>query len=220
MEKKKIKIDIVSDVVCPWCYIGKRRIERAIERLKDTYDFELVYHPFELNPSIPASGLDQKQYLSNRFGGEARYIEITKQVSAAAAKEGLQFDFEKQKISPNTRQVHRIIQFAKQKGKQPEVKEAFMKAYFEQGADLSKKENLITIATQAGLNREQVNTLLTSDEGLLDIERAEKELQKLGITGVPFYILDNKYGISGAQPTEVFIQAFEDIAAEITASEE
>lgn len=219
MEKKKIKIDIVSDVVCPWCYIGKRRLERAIDSLKDTYDFELVYHPFELNPSIPTTGLDQKQYLSTKFGGEARYVDITKQVSEVAAKEGLQFDFEKQKISPNTRQAHRIIQFAKQEGKQPEVKEAFMKAYFEQGVDLSKKENLITIATQAGLNHEQVDALLASDDGLLDIELAEKELQKLGITGVPFYILNNKYGISGAQPTEVFIQAVEDIAAEIKVSE-
>ncbi len=220
MTKPKIKVDIVSDVVCPWCYIGKRRIEKAMQTLADKYDFEVEYHPFELNPQMPVEGVDQKQYLSAKFGGEERYDEITANTTAVAAQEGLNFDFSKQRVSPNTRNAHRVIQFAKKEGKQPEVKEAFMKAYFEQGTDLSKKENLVSVAANAGLSKQAVETLLSSTEGLAEIEHAEHELQKLGISGVPFYIINNKYGVSGAQASETFINAFEDIGKELTATGE
>ncbi len=213
MFRPKIKVDIVSDVVCPWCYIGKRRLDKAVESLKDKYEFELEYHPFELNPQMPLEGTDQKLHLSNKFGGEERYQQITNHVTAVAAQEGLHFDFGKQKISPNTRNAHRIIQFAKQENKQPEVKEAFMKGYFEEGIDLSKKENLITLAEKAGLSKEKVEKLLSSDDGLQEVALAEKELQKLGITGVPFFIINNKYGISGAQPSTTFVETFEDVVS-------
>jgi predicted DsbA family dithiol-disulfide isomerase len=220
MIKPKIKVDIVSDVVCPWCYIGKRRIEKAMNTLSDKYDFEVEYYPFELNPQMPVEGVDQKQYLSAKFGGEDRYDKITASTTAAAAQEGLNFDFSKQKVSPNTRNAHRVIQFAKQEGKQPEVKEAFMKAYFEQGVDLSKKENLVSVAVSAGLSQEIVETLLSSTEGLAEIENTEHELQKVGISGVPFYIINNKYGVSGAQASEIFIKAFEDVGKEAIVSGE
>ncbi|HET9052811.1 MAG TPA: DsbA family oxidoreductase [Cyclobacteriaceae bacterium] len=220
MTKPKIKVDVVSDVVCPWCYIGKRRIEKAMDALADRYDFEVEYHPFELNPGMPASGADQKQYLSDKFGGNDRYEKITAQTTAAAAGEGLNFDFAKQKISPNTREAHRIIQFAKNEGKQPAVKEAFMKAYFEQGIDLSKKENLVSVAVSAGLSKQAVETLLATTEGLAQVEQREHELQKLGISGVPFYIINNKYGISGAQASETFMQAFENVGKEVAVSGE
>lgn len=216
MNKPKIKVDIVSDVVCPWCYIGKRRIERAMDALNSKYDFEVEYHPFELNPQMPAEGVDQKQYLSAKFGGEDRYNQITAQTTATAAREGLAFDFSIQKVSPNTRNAHRIIQYAKQEGKQPAVKEAFMKAYFEQGIDLSKNENLVSVAVGAGLSKDAVEQLLASDQLLAEVMYAERELQKIGISGVPFYIINNKYGVSGAQPSETFMQAFEDISKELT----
>lgn len=216
MTKPKIKVDVVSDVVCPWCYIGKRRIEKAMDTLKDKYDFEVEYHPFELNPTMPEAGVNQKEYLSAKFGSEERYNQITASTTAAAAGEGLNFDFNKQKVSPNTRNSHRVIQYAKLEGKQAEVKEAFMKAYFEQGIDLSKKENLVSVAVGAGLSKEAVETLLSSDAGLSAIEQQEQELQKLGISGVPFYIINSKYGVSGAQASETFVQAFEDIRAKFT----
>jgi predicted DsbA family dithiol-disulfide isomerase len=215
MTKPKFKVDVVSDVVCPWCYIGKRRIEKAMNALKDTYEFELEFHPFELNPQMPVEGVDQKAYLSSKFGGEDRYDKITAQTTATAAQEGLNFDFSKQKISPNTRNAHRIIQFARKDGKQAEVNEAFMKAYFEQGVDLSKKENLVAVAVQAGLSKDHVEALLSSDEGVAEIIHAEQELQKLGISGVPFFIINNKYGVSGAQSSETFIETFNNIAAEV-----
>lgn len=220
MTKPKIKVDIVSDVVCPWCYIGKRRIEKAMDNLLDKYDFEVEYHPFELNPQMPVEGVDQKQYLSNKFGGEDRYQKITAQTTATAAQEGLNFDFGKQKISPNTRNAHRIIQYAKLEGKQAKAKEAFMKAYFVDGIDLSKKENLVAVAAGAGLSAEDVEKLLSTHDGLAEVEHAERELQKLGISGVPFYIINNKYGVSGAQASETFMKAFEDIGKETVVSGE
>ena len=220
MTKPKIKIDIVSDVVCPWCYIGKRRLEKAIDAVKDKYELELEYHPFELNPQMPIEGVDQKTYLSNKFGGEERYRQLTNHVTSVAAGEGLKFDFSKQKVSPNTRDAHRIIQLAKEEGVQPAVKEAFMKAYFEDGVDLSKKENLIEVAAKAGLSQNKVEKLLSTDEGLAQIVHEEQELQKLGITGVPFFIINNKYGISGAQPSNSFVQAFEEISLQLNTTGE
>lgn len=220
MTKPKIKVDIVSDVVCPWCYIGKRRIERAMDVLTDRYDFEVEYHPFELNPQMPEGGVNQKEYLSAKFGGEDQYDKITANTEAVAAGEGLNFDFSKQNVTPNTRNAHRVIQYAKQEGKQPVVKEAFMKAYFEQGVDLSKKENLVRIAVEAGLRQGAVENLLSGQEGLAEVVHTERELQKLGISGVPFYIIQNKHGVSGAQASETFIKIFEDLGKAVIVSSE
>jgi predicted DsbA family dithiol-disulfide isomerase len=221
MTKPKIRIDIVSDVVCPWCYIGKRRLEKAIGALEDKFEFELEYHPFELNPDTPITGVNHQEYLTKKFGGgEARYQQLTSHVTQVAASEGLQFNFSKQHVLPNTRDVHRIIRLAKQEGKQLEVKEAFMKAYFEDGVDLSKKENIVSIAAQQGLAEEKVKALLSADEGLAEVALAQREMQQLGITGVPFYIINNKYGVSGAQPSATFVQAFEDIGTKIELSGE
>lgn len=214
MTKPTIKVDVISDVVCPWCYIGKRRLEKALNKLNSEYTFEVTYHPFELNPSIPESGVNQKQYLSQKFGGEERYDKITAHVTQVAAEEGLTFNFHKQAVSPNTRNAHRIIQLAKHVNKQTDVKEAFMKAYFTDGVDLSKNENLITYATQAGMERNIVEQLLASDMGVAEVIQAEKEIQQLGITGVPFYIINNKYGLSGAQPPEAFIEVIQKAALE------
>ncbi len=217
LNKPKITIDVVSDVVCPWCYIGKRRLEKALDQLSGQYDFEVSYQPFELNPDMPKEGLNQKEYLSKKFGSEARYEQITSQTTQTAATEGLKFDFSKQKVSPNTRDAHRIIYLSKEEGKQPQTKEAFMKAYFEEGVDLSKKENLIAVAVKAGLTKEKVASWLDSDEGLAEVEMAEKINYQRGISGVPFYIINNKYGVSGAQPTEAFIDMFKQVGKEVIA---
>ncbi|MBI1769244.1 MAG: DsbA family oxidoreductase [Bacteroidetes bacterium] len=212
MTKPVIKIDVVSDVVCPWCYIGKRRLEKAIDQLKNDFDFEVEYHPFELNPTMPAEGRDQKEYLSAKFGGEERYHQITDRTAKVAALEGLKFDFSKQKISPNTLNSHRLIAFAKRKGKQAEIKEALMSAYFEKGTDLSKVENLVSIAAEHGLDARETELFLNSDELIAEVKLEEQLNYQRGISGVPFYIINNKYGVSGAQPTEVFVNTFKEIA--------
>lgn len=217
MSKPKVKIDIVSDVVCPWCYIGKRRLEKAILQTANEVDVEIEFHPFELNPHMPKEGAHQKEYLSNKFGGEDRYEKITAHTTKAAAEEGLEFHFGRQKISPNTRDAHRIIQYAKSEKKQGLVKEALMKAYFTDGIDLTKKENLITLAVGAGLNKEKITELLNSEAGVMEIEIEEQQHARRGITSVPFFIVNNKYGLSGAQPTEVFEKVILDVAGEAVA---
>ena len=133
-------------------------------------------------------------------------------ISAVAATEGLHFDYSRQTVSPNTRNAHRMIWYARKDGKQAEIKEALMKAYFEDGVDLSKKENLIAIAGAAGLSMEKVRVMLNSSEGLLEIEAAEEMSHRRGIKGVPFYVINNTYGVSGAQPSEVFAQTIKEIA--------
>jgi predicted DsbA family dithiol-disulfide isomerase len=211
--KPVIKIDIASDVVCPWCYIGKRRLEKALGMLSEKYDFELQYHPFELNPDLPMEGISRKDHLIKKFGSEARYREIIEQTNRVALAEGLQFNLEKQLTSPNTRHIHRIIQYALLEDRHLEVVEAFFEAYFTKGIDLTKPDQIIDVAAKAGLPAEKVQILLSTDEGLERIEETEEHLQKLGITGVPFYIIENQYGISGAQPSESFIQIIEEVAA-------
>ena len=211
MNKPKIKVDIVSDVVCPWCYIGKRRLENAIGKLASEYDFELEYHPFELNPQMPENGANQRAYLAAKFGSDERYDQITDQTTQTAATEGLAFAFDKQQVSPNTRKAHVLIQEARNAGKQLEVTEGFFKAYFTEGVDLSKDENLVSVAVQAGLPQDLAEEALANETAALQVSLAEQEMYKLGITGVPFYIINNRYGVSGAQPAETFIEAFREI---------
>jgi predicted DsbA family dithiol-disulfide isomerase len=210
-QKPTLKISVISDVVCPWCYIGKRRLESAMKNLSDKYNFEVEYFPFELNPQMPVSGLDQKQYLTKKFGGEARYEQLTGHVSNVAAQEGLMFNYQSQSISPNTRKAHRLIQLAKEDGKHLQLVEALFKAYFSDGVDLSKDDNLVRLAESSGMNAEKVSEFLKSNVGEAEVELSEQQWQNAGVTGVPFFVIDNKYGISGAQSPEAFMQAFAEI---------
>ena len=200
--------------MCPWCYIGKRRLEKAIEQLQDEYEFDISYVPFELNPDMPKAGADQKKYLVKKFGSEDKYHQITQHVAQVAAGEGLSFDFENQQVAPNTLKAHRIILLAKDEGKQLQVKEAFLKAYFEDAVDLSKDENLLAIATKAGLTEETVRQWLEGDQGEAEVKLAEQINYQRGVSGVPFYIINNKYGVSGAQPAETFVKIFSEVGKE------
>lgn len=218
--KPVIKIDIVSDVVCPWCYIGKKRIEKAMDSLADQFEFKVNYLPFELNPNTPKEGFDQKKYLTEKFGSEERYKQLTGHTASVAAEEGLKFDFDKQKISPNTRDAHRLIWFAAKEGKQFEVKEALMKAYFEDGIDLTKEENLLSVVSAAGLDKNKARQVLHSTDGLNEVVSSEQMSQQRGVSGVPFYIINDKYGLSGAQQPEAFVQALTQIGNEPVAQGE
>lgn len=214
MSKIKLRIDVVSDVVCPWCYIGKRRLENALTRLPENYEVDVNFLPFELNPEIPADGVDHKAYLAKKFGSEERYEQLTQHVVNVAAGEGLKFDFKKQKMMPNTLDSHRLIQFAKNFDKQPQLKEALMSAYFENGVDLTKHENLLDIAEKVGLDRTRVQSFLASEDGAVEVKAAEQMNHQRGITGVPFYIINNKYGVSGAQPSDTFVEILTEVANE------
>jgi predicted DsbA family dithiol-disulfide isomerase len=218
MSKIKIRIDVVSDVVCPWCYIGKRRLENALSRLPENYEVDVNFLPFELNPDMPAAGADHKAYLAKKFGSKERYDQLTQHVVNVAADEGLKFNYEKQTMMPNTLDSHRLIQFAKKFGKQPAMKEALMKAYFEDGVDLTKHENLVAIAEKVGLDRALIQAFIDSDEGASDVKKMEQVNYDRGVSGVPFYIINNKYGVSGAQPSDTFVEILNEVAKETIAA--
>ncbi|HEY5917184.1 MAG TPA: DsbA family oxidoreductase [Chryseolinea sp.] len=211
--KQVIKIDIVSDVICPWCYIGKRRLDKAIEALDHLYDFKITYHPFELHPELPPEGQNQKEYLVKKFGGQSSYHQLTNNVARIAVEEGLQFDFNKQNVMPNTRKAHVIISGAKEFNKQAEVSEGFFDSYFSRGVDLSREENLITVGVAAGLERTLIEAWLADESLLNDIERSEGEMSRLGVHAVPFFIINDRYALSGAQAAETFIQALQEIGS-------
>lgn len=212
MQKPLINIGIVSDVVCPWCYIGRRRLQQAMALASERLDFELEYFPFELNPHLPEEGIDNHQYLCKKFGSESRFEQAIAHVKHLAAREGIAFNLEKQQVHPNTRNAHRVILMARETGKQDEVVEAMFRAYFTEGIDLSNKQNLIEIAENAALDRERVELLLQGNTGKMQIEMAEKELHDLGINSIPLFIINNKTSISGAQSVETFTRAFEEVA--------
>jgi predicted DsbA family dithiol-disulfide isomerase len=207
--KPIIRIDVISDVVCPWCYIGKRRLENALAAWQDRYDFNITYHPFELNPALPASGVEQRAFLINKFGGEARYEQLMQQVVAVAREEGLEFRFDIQKTLPNTRIAHALLLQAQAYGVQAKLKEALLKAYFTDGLNLADHAVLSSIAQQTGLPENVIQETLNSTESQNEVHKAELELQKLGISGVPFYIINNRFALSGAQPMETWIKVLD-----------
>lgn len=207
-------MDVVSDVVCPWCYIGKRRLEQAMDTLKDDFDFDVTYQPFELNPDMPKAGANQRDYLTRKFGSAQRYDQITQHIASVAKEEGLRFDFEKQHVAPNTRLAHRLLLLAKESGHQVALKEAFMKAYFTDGINLAQPNELKAICLGLGMDHTKVNAVLETSWGEAEVMLAEQLQHQRGVTGVPFYIINDRYGVSGAQPAETFKQIFQEIAVE------
>lgn len=210
MNKKIVNIKIASDVVCPWCLIGKTELEIAMDKLKDEYHFNVQFLPFELAPDIPTSGVNFKEYMTNKFGNWDRFIQGSQFLMDRGKGLGINFDIENIKKSVNTFDMHRIIQFAHQFGLQSEVKNAYMRAYFEKNIDLSIQENIIAIAKENGLDEDLIRTLLNSTEGAEEIRGIQKNLRELGITGVPFFILNDQYGLSGAVPSEQLMEAIKE----------
>lgn len=211
-EKSKIRIDVVSDVACPWCYIGKRRIEQAIENTQISDNVQIIYHPFQLDPSIPNEGVDFNTYAENRFGDG--YLQKFTQVENAGKSVGLDFEFEALPKAINTFHLHRFLTIAAMEGKQAELKELFLKAYFVDRIDLSKKEELINILSQIGWSEDKTSALLNSDEATDSVKEEMHYFRQHGVGGVPFYIFNKKYALSGAQPSEVFEQVFQQILQE------
>ena len=193
-----VRIDVVSDVVCPWCFIGKRRLEQAIA-LNPDIPVEVHYHPFFLNDWIPAEGISREQYLTTKFGSPERYKDIAQRVSAAAAQDGLVYAIDKVSRQPNTTDSHRLIHWAALEGKAPEMKQRLMELYFSEGADLSDKAVLVKAAADVGLDADAVSKKLDSNEDLDVVSQRVEAAKSAGIQGVPFFIVDNAVALSGAQ---------------------
>jgi len=215
------QIDVISDVVCPWCFIGKRNLEQALEtwRAKHRDQEPMVrWHPFQLNPQLPASGVPRKQYLENKFGGPERAKEIYARVLAAGKRAGIDFAFDAIQVQPNTINAHRMLQFAAERGKQDEMAEVIFRRYFLEGADLSDTQTLADMAQQAGLNRDEAAAYLASDANSELIKEQDRRARAIGVEGVPFFIFNQRLALSGAQPPEVIVEAMEKALEEVAAT--
>lgn len=206
-----LQIDVVSDVVCPWCFIGKRRLEKALA-LKPEIPVDVRFRPYFLNPWVPREGMSRDDYLTTKFGSVDRYKAIAGRVAAAAAAEGLTYAVEKMKRQPNTLDAHRLILWADKAGNSARMKQRLMDLYFAEGGDLSDLNVLARAAADVGLDGEQVRKMLASDQDVELIEREVNAAKDAGIDGVPTFIFGGVAAVSGAQAPEVLANAIEQVA--------
>ena len=209
--QQPVRIDVVSDVVCPWCFIGKRRLEAAL-KLKPGIPVEVHWRPYFLNDWIPRQGIPREEYLTKKFGSPERYQGIAQRVGAAAAAEGLTYAVEKMQRQPNTLDCHRLIRWAEGIGKAAEMKQRLMDLYFTEGADLTNHAVLVQAAADIGLDPEDVRAALASDQDVEQIEREAQSAKEAGIEGVPCFIFGGKFAVSGAQAPEYLAEAIERVA--------
>ena len=207
-EQQPVRIDVVSDVVCPWCFIGKRRLEKALA-LKPEIPVEVHWHPYFLNDWIPREGIARSEYLTTKFGSPERYAGIAQRVSAAAAEEGLDYAMDKISRQPNTIDAHRLIRWAEGIGKAAEMKQKLMELYFTDGADLSNRAVLVQAAADVGLDADDISEALASDQDIEEVAREAIAAKDAGIEGVPCFIFGGKLAVSGAQAPEYLAEAIE-----------
>lgn len=206
-----LTVDVISDVICPWCYIGKRRLERAIAAVEGQHEVQVHWHPFQLNPTMPKEGISRKEYRTRKFGSWERSLELDAKVIAVGESEGIHFAFDKTERTPNTVDAHRLIWLADQHGCQNAVVEALFRAYFNEGRDIGHHQTLIDVVSEAGLGRQVAESMLGSDDGMDVMSNAQELSQRHLVTGVPFFIINNAITLSGAQEPETFLDAFRQI---------
>lgn len=203
-----ISIDLFSDPICPWCFIGKRRIEAALEMRPDI-SVEISWHSFQLNPMMPIEGMERDEYLTLKFGNPKNAERLYENIVAMGEQSGIQFDFERINFTPNTVDAHRLIRYAVKPELQEQIVERLFNAYFLEGRNIGDIDCLVDIATTTGMRSEDVASYLESDEDVDVIKNEDMHARQLGIQGVPFYILERQYAISGAQEPEAFHPLFD-----------
>ncbi|HEY2230449.1 MAG TPA: DsbA family oxidoreductase [Xanthobacteraceae bacterium] len=214
MSSSKLAIDVISDVVCPWCYIGKRLLEQAIA-LKPEIPVEVRFRPYFLNPWVPREGMSREDYLVTKFGSVERYNANNNRVVEAAAAVGLSYNRDRIKRQPNTLDCHRLILWADAAGKAAAMKQRLMEIYFSEGGDLTQADVLVGAAVDCGLDGEQLRALLATDQDVERVQREARSAQGAGIEGVPCFIIGGTIALSGAQPPEYLAGAIERAAAEL-----
>jgi predicted DsbA family dithiol-disulfide isomerase len=215
--ERTLTIDVISDVVCPWCFIGRRRLGAALAQfaVDEARLRPLVsWHPFQLNPDLPREGIDRSVYLAEKFGGSRRTAEIYERVRAAGSTVGIDFAFEKIDRQPNTLEAHRLISWAQAQGTAEEVVERLFRAYFLDGRFIGDRDVLAAIAGEAGLSMEAARAHLASSEGAAAVAQMDRQTRELGVTGVPFFIFGSKIAVSGAQEPAVLIGAMSEAMRE------
>ncbi len=210
LENHKLKIEIWSDVICPFCYIGKRKIEHALNDFPNKEKVEIEWKSFQLDPSTKSQpGKSTYDYLAEKYGRDRQWsIEMHENVTNQAKSEGLEYNFDKAVIA-NSFDAHRLSHLAKKYGKGNELEELIFKAYFTEGKNFSEIETLVELGTNVGLDETEIRNMLASNQYKDAVQNDIIEAQQIGVRGVPFFVLDRKYAISGAQPTEVFQETLE-----------
>lgn len=211
-----MQIDIVSDTVCPWCFIGKRRIAKAMA-MRPGIDFKVQWRPYRLDPNIPKEGVDRRAYLKAKFGDSSRTNSMGDTIRAEGARDGIAFAFDRIARSPNTLDSHRLIRWAGSAGIQDDIVERLFNAYFIDGRDIGDREVLVDVAREAGMDTEIVSGLLAESADASLIEREDALAHEMGISGVPTFIFENRFMLSGAREPEVLVRVI-DKAAELTAA--
>lgn len=208
-----LQIDIISDVVCPWCLIGKRHLERALDLYREAHPDaaqpEVRWHPFQLNPELPDAGMPRAEYTAAKFGGPDRAREVYARVAEAGARAGIEFDFDRIEVQPNTVDAHRLIHRAAALDRQDEMVESLFRGYFLESRNLTQTATLAELAARAGLPADEATQYLGSGEDRDLIRQADQQARQIGVEGVPFFIFNRKFAVSGAQPPELLLEAME-----------
>lgn len=205
----KIKIDIVSDVVCPWCYVGKKKLEIAMAQVSDKIEFEIEWRPFQLSPEMPEGGKDYKAHLTEKFGSLENLRGAFQRLNKIGKEVDIAFDFESIQKSPNTLALHSLVKSAPSLEIQNQIVFELFSAHFEKGIDLTNREEIQKIALKAGLTENQFQEAYDNTQLKEEVNREYQYYQQNGVSGVPFFILQNKFAVSGAQDPSVFLEIFE-----------
>ncbi len=209
-----IKLDIISDPVCPWCMIGKARLDRALES-RPNHQFEIEWHPFQLNPDMPEGGMERARYLEDKFGGRKAAVEVYARIDAAARESGIEIDWDAIPRIPNTLDAHRLIHWAGLEGRQTPVVSALFRAYWKEGCDIGDRDMLADIADAAGLDAAMVRRLLATEADADDIRARDAHARERGVTGVPTFIIANTHVVPGAQPPGLWVQLIDEISGQL-----
>ena len=201
-----LAVDVISDVICPWCFIGKRRLEKAIAAHGEPVTVQ--WHAFQLNPTMPKEGISRREYRIRKFGSWERSMQLDANIVATGKEEGILFDFDRMERTPNTVDAHRLIWLADKEGVQDAVVEALFLAYFTEGRDISNRQTLIDVVAEAGLDRKRAEAVLDGDEGMDAVKDAGDEARRLRVDSVPFFVVNGKITLSGAQQPDTFLEAF------------
>lgn len=213
-----VKLDIISDPICPWCYIGKTLLDRALEA-EPEHPFEIEWHPFQLNPDMPLEGMDRRAYLEGKFGGKEQAVKVYGQIDQHARDVGLELDLGAIKRTPNTLNAHRLIHWAGIEQRQSMVMSALFRAYFKEGRDIGEVKVLADLADTCGMDAALVQRLLATDEDLEGIREKDAGFRKMGVNSVPTFIIAGQHAVPGAQSVEVWRSVITDIKSQIEAEE-
>jgi predicted DsbA family dithiol-disulfide isomerase len=206
-----VKLDILSDPICPWCYIGKANLDRALESQPDN-PFQIEWHPFQLNPDMPAEGMDRREYLETKFGGKDNAVQVYARIDEAAKAAGLDIAFDKIQRTPNTLNAHRLIHWAGIEGRQTPVVSALFRAYFIEGRDIGDIDVLADIADGVGMDAAMIRKLLSGDADIEDIKSRDAWAREKGVTGVPTFVVAQQHAVPGAQPPDLWARVIAELS--------